>query len=261
MKPHVLASLWIGFACLPVHAATPDEGSVDSLRAAIVDLTKTFGDRYPRGGDFLKRLDALGPKPDSQALNSLRREALLANPLLDFGKLLFIRRSADSPHLGLPQNWQGNCSLPSSGFSDAISTLEDVRNGGVPVTLLKPQGPLMVSDVDLDFDGKRMLFSMIGSHKRWQIWECGTDGSGLRQVTPGTEADVDNYDPCYLPNGRIIFASTRVFQGVPCVGGGSNVANLFLMNSDGSGIRQLCFDQDHNWCPTVLNDGRVRYTR
>ena len=33
------------------------------------------------------------------------------------------------------------------------------------------------------------------------------------------------------------------------------------MNADGSGIRQLCFDQDHNWCPTVLNNGRVLYTR
>jgi formylglycine-generating enzyme required for sulfatase activity len=33
------------------------------------------------------------------------------------------------------------------------------------------------------------------------------------------------------------------------------------MNADGSGIRQLCFDQDHNWCPTALNNGRVLYSR
>ena len=67
---------------------------------------------------------------------------------------------------------------------------------------------------------------------RWQIWKIKTDGSGLRQVTPGEEPDVDNYNACHLPNGRILFDSTRCFQGVPCVGGGNTVANLFLMEAD-----------------------------
>jgi formylglycine-generating enzyme required for sulfatase activity len=252
------------FACLTASrsdAASPDAGTPASLRAAVGDLVKTFGERYPDGEKFLQRLDALGPHPAAEALAALRREALLANPLLDFDQLMFIRRDAKSPRLGLPQNWQGNCSLPRSGYQDSIRLLKNPRSGGTAEALFTPEQALMVGDVDLHFDGKRMLFSMIGSHRRWQIWECGTDGTGLRQVTPGTEPDVDNYDPCYLPNGRIIFASTRVFQGVPCVSGGSNVANLFSMNADGTGIRQLCFDQDHNWCPTVLNDGRVLFTR
>jgi len=106
-----------------------------------------------------------------------------------------------------------------------------------------------------------MLFSMIGSHNRWQIFEVGADGTGLRQVTPGEHPDVDNYDACYLPDGRIIFDSTRCFQGIPCVGGADAVANLCIMDRDGTGIRQLCFDQDHDWCPTVLNNGRVLYSR
>jgi hypothetical protein len=33
------------------------------------------------------------------------------------------------------------------------------------------------------------------------------------------------------------------------------------MNADGSQIRQLCFDQEHNWCPTMLPNGRVLYLR
>ena len=33
------------------------------------------------------------------------------------------------------------------------------------------------------------------------------------------------------------------------------------MDADGENIRQLCFDQDHDWCPTVLNNGRVLYIR
>ena len=113
----------------------------------------------------------------------------------------------------------------------------------------------------LDFDADKLLFSMPGKHRRWQVWEVQTDGGGLRQVTPGDEPDVDNYDPCYLPDGRILFTSNRAFHGVPCVGGSNNVANICIMNADGTGIRQLCFDQDQNWCPTVLNDGRVIYTR
>jgi hypothetical protein len=242
-------------------ASTPDAGTLASLRNAIVDLTQTFGDRYPNGPAFIARLDALGAEPPPQALAALRREALLASPLLDDCKLLFIRRDAKSPHLGLPQNWQGNCSMPRSGFQDSIEVLDDPRSGAKATTFFKPTEPRMLADVDLDFDGSRMLFSMIGSNNRWQIWEIRSDGSGLRQVTPGTEPDVDNYDACYLPNHQIIFASTRVFQGVPCVGGGSKVANLFTMKPDGAEIRQLTFDQDHNWCPTVLDNGRVLYTR
>ena len=96
---------------------------------------------------------------------------------------------------------------------------------------------------------------------RWQIYELGVDGRGLRQVSSDDPADVDNYDPCYLPDGRIIFCSTRCFQGVPCVGGSDKVANLFIMDADGKNVRQLTFDQDHDWCPTVLNNGRVLYTR
>ena len=43
--------------------------------------------------------------------------------------------------------------------------------------------------------------------------------------------------------------------------GSDTVAVLYLMDADGQNIRQLCFDQDHDWCPTVLNDGRVLYLR
>ena len=72
--------------------------------------------------------------------------------------------------------------------------------------------------------------------------------------------DVDNYDACYLPGGRIIFSSTAPMVGVPCVRGSAHVANLFLLSGDGS-IRQLTVEQDHDWCPRVLPNGRVLYLR
>ncbi|MFP4058554.1 MAG: SUMF1/EgtB/PvdO family nonheme iron enzyme [Candidatus Brocadiia bacterium] len=252
-----------------------------ALRLAIEDLAESFPEKYTRGAEFLRRLEALerrtvelaeaGGKGGGDAtaklaalgdeLRSLRREALLANPLLDFEKLLIVRRGTKHKKLGLPQNWQGNCAVPRTGYDDAICTLGPVSPEGTLEVLFKPEKDAFVGDVDLHFDADRMLFSMPGSHGRWQIWEVRADGTGLRQVTPGEHPDVDNYDPCYLPNGRIIFASTRCFQGIPCVGGGNTVANLCVMDADGSNIRQLCFDQDHNWCPTVLNNGRVLFSR
>ncbi|HUT33611.1 MAG TPA: SUMF1/EgtB/PvdO family nonheme iron enzyme [Planctomycetota bacterium] len=249
--------------------------NLKALRLAIEDLTRTFGDKYPRGGEYLKRLEAL-EKSDlatlAQAdadkarelavqLVSLQRDALLDNPLLDFDKLLLIQRSAKSPKMGMPQNWQGNCALPRSGFGDEIAILSPARPGGKLTALYRPARGAMVADVDLHFDGDRLLFSSLDDKGLWQVFEMKSDGSGLRQATAGPIAEVDNYDPCYLPDGRILFASTAVMQGVPCVGGKTQVANLYLMNPDGSGVRQLCFDQDHNWCPTVMNDGRVMFSR
>jgi formylglycine-generating enzyme required for sulfatase activity len=58
-----------------------------------------------------------------------------------------------------------------------------------------------------------------------------------------------------------MFNCNAMKQAVPCTHGVSSVANLFTANSDGSGIRQVCFDQDHDYHPTVLNNGQVMYNR
>ena len=194
-------------------------------------------------------------------LQAQQRDLLLANPLIDFDRLLIVKRSARSPRLGLPQNWQSNCVLPRSGFNDEIAVLSLREPYADVAGLYKPKGSHFLGDVDLHFDADRLLFSSIGTRGRWHIFEVGIDGKGLRQVTPDLYDDVDNYDACYLPDGRIIFSSTRTFAAVPCVNGSTRVANLFIMNPDGGGVRQLCFDQEHNWCPTVMNDGRILYTR
>jgi len=192
-------------------------------------------------------------------IEALRREALLANPLLDFDKLLLVRRQES--RMGLPQNWQGDCSLPAHGYDNQIAVLSPVRPDGKLSTLFQPEKGAFVGDVDLHFSAAKMLFSMPKPNGRWQIYEMDVDGRGLQQVSADDPADVDNYDACYLPDGRIIFCSTRCFHGVPCVGGSDKVANLFIMDADGSYVRQLTFDQDHDWCPTVMNDGRVLYSR
>ena len=270
------------FAAAPASDDRLDEMkrlNLPALRRAVEDLAGSFPEKYDNGPRYLERLTqyeqrvadierALAAR-DKGAMGdvgklvdeilSFRREALLDNPLIDFNRLMMIRRKANN--LGLPANWQGNCAISKTGYENQIVALSPVEPDGQLTTLYRPEGGRFVGDVDLHFDGKKMLFSMPGSNNRWQIWEVGVDGKGLRQVTTGVHDDVENYDPCYLPDGRIIFDSTRCFHGVPCVGGNNTVANLFQMNADGSGVRQLCFDQDHDWCPVVLNNGRILYSR
>jgi formylglycine-generating enzyme required for sulfatase activity len=249
---------------------TPGKVNVAALRRALTDLTESFAARYAKGPEYLKQLDALeqrlakaaGNADEVQKVNdafvALQREALLANPLLDFDKLLLVKRKANQ--LCLPHNWESNSTLPKTGHDDSIEVLSPVRTEGQLSTLFKPQGGRFVGDVDLNFHADKMLFSMPGKHNRWQVCEVRADGTGLRELT-GEQPDVDSYDACYLPDGRIMFTSTACFIGVPCVYGGSHVATLYIMDGNGRKIRQLCFDQEHDWCPAVLNNGRVLYSR
>ena len=266
---------WKGKPAASRRAAHPPpqrnaEPNWEALELAVRDLMNTFRDRYPP--TYLDELQKLRTRYEDAAtapaerielaarFKSLQREALLANPLLDFNRILAIRRKA--ANLGLPTNWQGNCSVKSRGHDNALVTLGPRDDDPNPVTLYQPSNTCFIGDVDLHWDAKRMLVSMPGTHGRWQIHELAIDGSHLRELPLINEPDVDNYDACYLPDGNIVFSSTATFTGVPCVRGGSHVANLYLYEAAGDGdIRRLTFDQDHDWCPTVLNNGRVMYLR
>ena len=250
------------------------------LRLAVEDLRNTFGDRYPDGEEFLRRIsrieqgleEALGDlesasKPDvdrheqiAREARELQREALLANPLLAFDDLLFVRRKAD--RLGMPANWQSNSSIPKTGYDNEMARLSISEPERETKTLYRPQKGEYVGDVDLHFDADRVLFSMpnVGSGS-WHVYELRLDGTGPRQVTQTKEPGVNNYDACYLPDDGIVFTSTAGMVAVPCVRGSAPVATLFRMDADGSGMRQLCFDQEHSWYPAVMHDGRVLYTR
>lgn len=251
---------------------------VAALRLARDDLAASFPETYHLKPDCETRLIALeqalpriqadlavGKRQaydEAKAGIELAREILLSNPLLDFEEMVVVRRSDTSPALGLPQNWQGNCSLPKGVYSNEIALLSWREQGANPWrTVFRAAPEAFAGDVDLNFDADKMLFSMPDRRGRFQIWEIAADGSGLRQVTPGEEADVDNYDACYLPDGRVVFASTACYHGIPCVFGGDSVANLCLLGEDGKTVRELCFDQDHNWCPTVQNNGQIMYLR
>ena len=63
-----------------------------ALRAAIKDLTRAFGDRYPNGGEYLTRLRDVERRGNQAEFESLRRESLIANPLVSGRPILFIVR-------------------------------------------------------------------------------------------------------------------------------------------------------------------------
>ena len=257
--------------------APPDEPGVSrqqwrALRMAIENLSASFPVRYPKGGDYLERLktlraehDGLPPETDSatyadlaERFVALKDEALLANPLLDFDALLMIRRRTD--RLGLPLNFYGNTDIEPTGYDNTLVALSPVRPDGRLETIFTPEGDRFIGDVDLHYDADRLLLSMPDANGRWGVAELRLDGGRLKPLPLIDEPDVHNYDACYLPDGRIVFTSTAPFIGVPCVGGRSKVANLYLREHDGR-IRRLTNDQDHNWCPTVLNNGRLLYQR
>lgn len=251
-----------------------------ALRQAIEDLVATFGTRYPRGKEFLARLDALEARPQPATdeatraeLATLQRKALLANPLLDFDRLLVLRRgfpktanarSAMGQALGVGSlNAHTSDDTPRQGrWNDELAVLSNLRGQPSWLRLYAPEAQETMIDPTLHFDGDRLLFAMNGAReKNWRLWEVGLDGQGLRQVTPDEGADVAHFDPCYLPDGRIIFASTAVYQGLPCEFGAQAMTCLYLMDPATQSIRQLTFEQDSDWCPTMLPNGRVLYLR
>ena len=263
---NIIAGVAFGLAA-PVWAAPSAVPETQSLRLAIEDLSRSFPAGYQRGAEFLKRLDSV---KDEAEFKALQREALLANPLLDFDRLLVVKRLDDPSArpkgkmnvghaLGLPQNWQSNASLEKTAYDNEIAVLTSVRSDSKLTTLFRPASPAFVGDMDLNFAGDRLLFSMPVTNG-WQVWEIKVDGTGLRQLTPNIPK-IDNYDGCYLPDDKVIFNSTMNIHGVPCVGGGDKVGNLCRMDTDGKNVRMLTFEQDQDWYPRVLNDGRVMYTR
>lgn len=300
--PNRVAALLFAAALLPAAgngaaapaARAPAPGprpDLPALRLAIEDLQAGFPDRYPGGTAFLARLAELerretavtralrqrdpGAEAAAAALaaqaDRLRQDALLANPLLDFDRLLFVRRRADTlsdyrrgqamlHEIGMPCNHWSNSSLPRDGYDNEIAVLSPVRPDGRRTTLHRPPAGGYVGEVDLNFDGERLLFSRSDATS-WKILEMRVDGTGLRQVSRMPD-DVDAYDACYLPDGRIVFGSTASYQAVPCWSGiPHRVANLYRMDADGGNVRQLCFDQDHDLYPTVRSDGQVMYNR
>ena len=91
----------------------------------------------------------------------------------------------------------------------------------------------------------------------YHVFSVNIDGSELRQLTDGTWND---FDPCWLPNGRIAFISERRGGYLRCGRVCPNYT-LFDMADDGSDINCLSFHETNEWHPSVTNEGLLLWTR
>jgi hypothetical protein len=125
-------------------------------------------------------------------------------------------------------------------------------------TLIDDPGGV-IRNPDVSYDGSHILFAWKQSDREddYHLYEMDAATGQIRQLTFGL--GFADYEGVYLPNGDLLFNSTRCVQTVDCHW--SEVSNLYTCDPDGNFLRRLSFDQVHTNFPTVTEDGRVLYTR
>ncbi len=242
---------------------------LDSLPMAVEDMIERFGDDFdPK--DYLQRCasfkeqfaqvtpdDAEGFKELIGQYADFRREVLLSNPLLDDFDEILMR---ESDVLALEQNWMSNATRPKQEYVDSLVAINP-RSGAKRVILDRGPKNSFVGDLCLHWDGDKCLMTGLSENNTWQVFQCDLTSGAVSQVTPDMGGDVDNVEGCYVPDGSTIFVSSASMMGVPCIGGSGLVGNIYRMEADGKTVRQLTFEQDQDWCPTILPNGRILYLR
>ena len=164
----------------------------------------------------------------------------------------------------------------------------------VNITARMTGGQGDVSDPEVSYDGTKILFAMrctvdsapecygTGSSAdgTWNIWEYDIRKASFRKIIsdPSVARLGDDVDPAYLPDGRIVFVSTRqekskqqmTAQGITPYEyldeyERESATTLHVMSSTGTDIRQISFNQSHDRNPTVIlkgqHAGEIMYSR
>jgi hypothetical protein len=225
----------------------------------------------------------------------LRRKIALSNPLLDFNEMIFVTKSGTEEDV--LQCWNYGYAVDSggglfkvSGFKQGKPRIENilkdsvVESGRLKGTKLTAQGAFNIPA--LDYDGKTIVFSYVdssyveemGFEPRWprdvfegftketcfHLFKVNADGSGLVQLTDGRRND---YHPCFLPNGRIVFVSDRRNVMDRCQGGeafessSQPCGTMHSMKPDGSDLICISYHETTELLPSVDNNGMLVYTR
>lgn len=226
-------------------------------------------------------IGAEGVPPDSWArihtrARLLKRRIAFSNPLLDFQRLVFCkRRLCRWSHLNMQYfGWRqrsGGGIFVLENMGRSIQVRSVLRDQLPPGSVLEPR---------LSYDGKRVVFSYVecgdrelaantlevneegGEEGYFHICEVGVDGSGFRQLTRGRYDDVM---PNYLPDGGIVFCSTRRRGYARCFGGNYSRRwhsyTVHRMDADGGNITTLSFNDVAEWFPAVSNTGYILFAR
>ncbi|MGC4068684.1 MAG: c-type cytochrome [Polyangiaceae bacterium] len=258
---------------------TPQE--LDDLVAYLLELDVPTPDPvelFPAAGQAATASPPQGVSPTPKATDNALD---LSDPKLAvLDKILFIERdylpTADHPRGGhMCDQYHGFNAKPGGG----LFVLENVLSGNPTVRDVLAnatcangphQGKKLTgggfSSPDLHYDGKQILFAYtdIGSFQTWtesstfHIFKVDADGTGLTQLTEGPHND---FDPTWLPDGRVVFISDRRGGFGRCHQRPVPVYTLHVMNADGSGIEPLSLHETNEWHPSVDNNGQIIYTR
>ncbi len=228
----------------------------------------------------------------------LQRQLALRNPQLrEFDTLIFTKRVPGSFN-HMSDQYYGWWSKPGGGIFLLRGFTSDSPSEQCITTSFKEQGSFLRPT--LSYDGKKVLFAWCRHYAHlaaetnkldkanvpedafYHLFEMNLDGSGLRQLTRGK---YDNFDGRYLPDGRIVFLSTRRGQSlqvgresaaqsltradmpdcyVRCGGGPERpvaVYTLHTMNADGSDLVAISPFEMFEWTPEIARDGRILYSR
>ena len=205
----------------------------------------------------------------------LRRRIILSHPALDFERILINRNPPTKyshngdQHLGRHSRVGKGLTILANWKTDKLTATPMLSEGKLP------EGA--VRNPDLHYDAEKVAFAFCDhsreGQKRYFLYEAALDGSWVRQLT-GTKRDkfntwdnratviIEDNDPCYLPDDEIIFITTRCQSFGRCHGGRYNPAwNLHRCDKNGDNIKQLSFGNENEYEPSVLNDGRIIFTR
>ena len=277
---------------LLVHLRTLDGAPGLQAEGRELKALRDEGDRTPAG--------AVGParKEIFLRLCRLRRAIALSNPLLDFDEIIYSKGDGWRGLLHAAPN-RGGCGWAGGGTKEHVlsfdySKVPDGRNPREQAQV-DPQGLFVVRGIrggppvrrqlfldakiangrwsgkriahtrgstqfgfDLSYDGRTVVFakSIVGPY---HLFEGSVDGGDVTQLTFSA---VPDFEPCFLPNGRIAFVSLRRCLVARCsLGKGELCGTLFSIAADGSDLYPIGWHETSELYPTVDNDGRLVYTR
>ncbi|MCX7826703.1 MAG: hypothetical protein N2689_14265, partial [Verrucomicrobiae bacterium] len=246
---------------------------IRDLQIAGVDLSREMTE-WGKLRDESKRAESEDARLEDlwRRVHQLRRAIALRNPLAKTGPVAFIKQVPSCFSHQLTQ-YYGACAKPGGGVFILDAPGESMRCRQLaPSTLSHPTSTIGVGSfqhLDVSRDGRRLLFAYCRVEtapvdrerhfdRRYHLYEMAADGSRARQLTDGP---FDDFAPRYLPDGRIVFISTRRGGFHRCGRGPCPTYTLALCNGDGSEARPISFHETHEWDPAVLHDGRIIYTR
>ena len=150
------------------------------------------------------------------------------------------------------------------GSQLCLATINEDGTVTNEVLIDKPRG--IIRDPNLSFDAKTLIFSMRDNFKTDDnhLYKMSLLDRRVQQITfspviDGKTLPCSDTEPCWAPNGEIVFQSTRCGHLDVCWV--HPTSNLYVCDKNGQHIRRLAFDQVRTLYPQVLDDGRIIYTR